>query len=96
MPCLIFKYKQQMINCLIYDVFTLCSKNFFYSQILESILLLTKQLPIIGPIGTWTDPKYFSFLAWWRQVEVGDYSPTTPTDPDVQISRIRFLSLWFR
>jgi len=29
------------------------------------------------------------------QVEVGDYSPTTPTDPDVQISRIRFLSLWF-
>jgi len=30
------------------------------------------------------------------QVEVGDYSPTTPTDPDVQISRIRFLSLWFR
>jgi Ni/Fe-hydrogenase 1 B-type cytochrome subunit len=30
------------------------------------------------------------------RVEMGDYSPKTPSDPDVQISRIRFLSLWFR
>lgn len=29
------------------------------------------------------------------RVELGDCSPKTPTDPDVQISRIRFLLLWF-